>query len=289
MPAFVTSTRSDNSTGVLFLVVGPSGVGKDTLIDAARETLGDTAPFVFAGRVVTRPREAGGEAHEAMTEAAFAKAEADGEFAVTWGAHALRYGVSHDALAPLAARRNVVVNVSRTAIDAFAALASQVVVLAVTAPADVVRARLEARGREDAADVAARLARDVPMTGALSIVAIDNGGDLASGTGRFVSALLQLARLPLVVRRLPFDPQAGPLAFVHRRSLPILGRQVVIEEMAQIVAPGRTVVVRLATADDDRLVTPADIALPPTVLDRLAVPEGSEVLVRAAGPSVSVS
>ena len=54
--------------GQLIAVVGPSGAGKDTLIEAARRARPD---LLIVRRVITRPTESGGEDFEGVTEAEF--------------------------------------------------------------------------------------------------------------------------------------------------------------------------------------------------------------------------
>ncbi len=166
---------------MLVLVVGPSGAGKDTLLEGARKALPDAR---FVRRVITRPAEAGGEDHEAVNEAAFLQRT----FALQWGAHGLRYGIPADIADDLARGGVVVANVSRGAI-AEAASRFSVHVIEVTAPPDVLAVRLSARGRETEADVAARLSRSVPLPEGVAVTRVTNDGKQEDGVARFVAAV----------------------------------------------------------------------------------------------------
>ncbi len=173
---------------MLVLVVGPSGAGKDTLLDAARDRLAGDPRFHFARRAITRPASAGGEAHEALTEAEFAARQAAGGFALFWQAHGLSYGIPTEIAEHLALRRTVVANVSRAVIEP-AAARFPARVIEITAPAAILAARLGQRGREDAADIAARLARSVALPPTVDIQRVMNDASLEEGVGRFLAAL----------------------------------------------------------------------------------------------------
>ena len=79
--------------GRLVLVVGPSGAGKDSLIEAARRALAGHPRFVFPRRLVTRPCDPGSEDHDSLTEEAFASEREAGAFFLHWGAHGLHYAL----------------------------------------------------------------------------------------------------------------------------------------------------------------------------------------------------
>ena len=115
--------------GTLHLVVGPSGVGKDTLIAAARAARPDLA---FPTRVITRPAGPG-ENHEPVSEAEFARRLALGEFALHWRAHGLAYGIPAAVETALSACRGGVINVSRAAVAEARARFAPVRLLALTA------------------------------------------------------------------------------------------------------------------------------------------------------------
>ena len=171
---------------MLVLVVGPSGAGKDTLLDLARAALADEPRVRFVRREITRPASAGGEDHIAITTAAFA-ARRDG-YALAWEAHGLGYGIPADIATDLAAGRVVVANISRAMIAAAAAI-FPITVLEITAPSAVLAARLSARGRETEADMAARMAREVPLPEGVPILRVINNGTPADGAKAVITAL----------------------------------------------------------------------------------------------------
>jgi ribose 1,5-bisphosphokinase len=185
--------------GRLVLVVGPSGAGKDTLIELARGLLRDDASVVFPRRVVTRAASAA-EAHDTMDEEAFDRAARAGSFALTWDAHGLRYGIPISIDADIRAARTVVCNVSRTIIIPARARYADVFVALVTAPAEVLAARLAARGRDG--DIAQRLARAEAFADVGADCVISNTGAPAEGAAALMAAVARTAaRSPAAATR----------------------------------------------------------------------------------------
>lgn len=177
-------------TGLLVLVVGPSGSGKDTLMVGAARALIDDPRFRFVRRVVTRPEAA--EAHEvAADEATFKVRREAGGFALHWEAHGLQYGIPADIAEELRAGRVVVANVSRGVL-AEAAERFPTLVIEITV-SDWVRAiRLRKRGREAPGEVTARLLRDVPIPQGIPVFTIVNDGTVANGIEAFADFLLNV-------------------------------------------------------------------------------------------------
>ena len=174
---------------VLILVVGPSGAGKDTLLGMARQALAGDPRFRFARRVITRAADAGGEDHDAVSEAEFAQRS----FALHWQAHGLRYGIPLGVTGDLARGLAVVANVSRGVI-ASAAERFPTRVIVVTASPEILARRLAERGRETAADVAKRLGRGVAIPDHVPIDTVVNDTTPAAAADRFVAALIRAAR-----------------------------------------------------------------------------------------------
>ena len=145
--------------GTLVLVVGPSGAGKDSLIEGARARLSTDDGFVFPQRDITRAADLGGEDYNAVSTTEFDQRQAAGAYSLSWGAHNLFYGVPISIEQNLQAGSSVVVNVSRVILDDARHRLPPVRVVNVTVPEAVLAERLAARGRESLADIEARLAR----------------------------------------------------------------------------------------------------------------------------------
>jgi ribose 1,5-bisphosphokinase len=161
--------------GRLVLVVGPSGAGKDTLLRLAWAACIDDHEVVFPRRIVTRESSAD-EDNVALSPDEFRRALEHGDFAVHWDAHGHSYALPLDINDDIRAGRAVVVNVSRTVIAALRQAYANVVVVAITAPPDVLAQRLAARARHSDGNITDRLARSVDDAAAQADVTILNAG-----------------------------------------------------------------------------------------------------------------
>lgn len=174
-------------TGRLICVVGPSGAGKDTLIDAARMQRPD---LVIVRRVITRPSALGGEDFEGISQAEFDQRKAAGAFALDWRAHGLSYGVPTETVALRNTGRDLLLNGSRAALERARDVFPDLEVIRITAPSSVLMDRLLARGRETRAEIEARIQRqsyDVPA--GLRVTDVRNDGPLDEAIGRFLTVL----------------------------------------------------------------------------------------------------
>lgn len=177
---------------MLVLIVGPSGAGKDTLLNGSRAALADQPSMRFVRRVITRPIDpSAAEMHDTVSEQAFAALLAAGAFALSWRAHGLHYGIPADITIDLSEGRLVVANVSRTVV-AEAAERFPVQVIEIIAPPDTLARRLAARGRDDALDIARRLSRQADLPLPARRKTIVNDGTEAAGITKLTQALRRL-------------------------------------------------------------------------------------------------
>lgn len=145
-------------SGRLIYLMGPSGSGKDSLLNAARERLAARG-CVIARRVITRSAEAVGEEAVGVSPAEFDQLEADGAFALSWRANGLAYGIPRQIDDWLAAGQDVLVNGSRGYLPTARARYPELQAILLQVDEAALRQRLQARGRESAEQIEARLAR----------------------------------------------------------------------------------------------------------------------------------
>ena len=190
MPSHEPHPAAGAERGIMVVVVGPSGAGKDTLMNIAARHFADRDDVHFVRRVITRDGDAGGEDHLAVSEAGFASMEQAGAFAVWWEAHGLKYGIPAEVSVALSRGHLVVANGSRSALHRFQAVFPRLKVVNVTARPEVLAGRLEARGRETHEDIMARLARG-PLTvrGDYDVTELDNSGSLEEAERKIIDIL----------------------------------------------------------------------------------------------------
>lgn len=180
----------DLATGRLVLVVGPSGVGVDTLIDAARREFSADPRFHFVRRTITRPAGAVGEEHDPIDIEAFRACREKAGFALAWEAHGLGYGIPLSIEDHLRRGRTVVVNASRTVIEEARGRYPNLTVASVTASPAVLAQRLAGRNRETAEEIERRLSRaGLGFPDGDDVVAIDNDGALDASVKAFLDLL----------------------------------------------------------------------------------------------------
>lgn len=171
--------------GGLIYVVGPSGAGKDTLLQWVRTRLAaerPALPVAFSHRYITRGPGAGGESHVPLDPVEFAARRKAGLFAMTWEGHGLAYGIGIEIDLWRRAGMTVVVNGSRAHLVEAVRHAPDLTPVLVTASRDVLRHRLESRGREPADRIAARLARAASIQVVHpALTKIENDGPVAQG------------------------------------------------------------------------------------------------------------
>ncbi len=165
------------SLAPVIAVVGPSGVGKDSVMEA----LEARAPGIQrVRRVITRPEGEEGEEFDRASAEIFEQMVLDGAFALHWSAHGLRYGVPKKITLQRQEADAVLVNLSRAVLVRAQEVFGDLIVISLTARPEVLAQRLSARGRESSDEQARRLGRaGQPLPEGLNrVIAIDNSGTL---------------------------------------------------------------------------------------------------------------
>ncbi|BBH45028.1 phosphonate metabolism protein/1,5-bisphosphokinase (PRPP-forming) PhnN [Pseudomonas sp. KU43P] len=185
------ASAQGEASGRLIFLIGPSGSGKDSLIDASRVQLA-AAGVEIARRVITRSAESKGEAAQGVTPERFETMRAAGAFAMHWRANGLDYGIPAQVDHWLAQGRPVLVNGSRAYLPQARLRYPDLLAVCLVVKPEVLRDRLLARGRETQQQIDQRLARNARMqvSDDAALHLLDNSGSLQAA----VAALLDLLR-----------------------------------------------------------------------------------------------
>lgn len=176
------------SAGRLIAIVGPSGVGKDSVM---RALVARRPEMHLVRRVITRAPDARGEVFDSATPADFAAREAAGAFVLSWQAHGLSYGIPSQVGQVVATGGDAVVNLSRGVLGRAAERFEKLRVICLTADAATLARRLAARGREAPEEIARRLDRaGFALPATPPAILIDNTGPLDDTVAAILTHLL---------------------------------------------------------------------------------------------------
>lgn len=181
-------TQEKIGPGRLVIVVGPSGAGKDTIIAGTKSACNGNSMVVFPRRVVTRPTSSA-EEHDSLDEAAFDQAVKAGSFSFWWQAHGLKYGIQRSVEDDSRAGRTIVCNISRAIVVDVRARFANVLVVVVTAPPDILAARLAGRSRGSDGKLELRIKRNDIFADFEPDLTINNAGAPESAVRLFLEAI----------------------------------------------------------------------------------------------------
>ena len=176
-----------NRPATLFYLVGPSGVGKDSLLHALQEHP-DARRLHVARRYITRPARRGDDHHVELAQAEFDRREQNGDFLFAWRSHGFSYAVASDLLAFMDAGEDVIVNGSRAYLPTAREILPALVPVWMQVAEAVLRERLGRRARESAAEIERRLARNQQLESSRDVEwpVIVNDGSLEQACRHFL-------------------------------------------------------------------------------------------------------
>jgi ribose 1,5-bisphosphokinase len=180
--------------GRLVYIIGPSGAGKDSVLDALRGRWQAPPAAHWARRTITRPTSPHGEQHEAVDAPVFNDLLRACALGMHWSANGLRYGVRLEELRPLQDGHWVFVNGSRGYLPELLQAWPQATIVHIGASIPVLHARLVARGRESAQAISERLAREIEIELPADSISIQNDGALNEAVTALMNRLLQMTK-----------------------------------------------------------------------------------------------
>lgn len=145
--------------GTVFVIVGPSGSGKDTVLNWLRAALKERSEIQFVRRIVTRPADRDHEVHDTMDLQSFLSAKEAGAFAVSWQAHDLHYAIPVSVKHHLDQGGTAILNGARRALGHLEAAFPELQIIHLDVEPAKLEGRLANRGRNSDTNLSTRMAQ----------------------------------------------------------------------------------------------------------------------------------
>jgi len=165
----------------LFYIIGGSGAGKDSLIDYIQKYIPENLPVEFVRRYITRPSNAGGENHIALTVEEFQQYKDNEYFVMDWFSHNTHYGIGTEINCLLSKNISVVMNGSREYLSEAASKYPNIIPVLITVDPLILSERLFSRGRENYDEIQKRIAQAVSLENSVKhpkLITVDNNSSL---------------------------------------------------------------------------------------------------------------
>ena len=182
-------------SGTLFLIIGNSGSGKDSIIKAVLEKYpSDLKSIRLTQRYITRA-PSGDEDNISISPEEFREMSKQGKFALEWHIYGLDYGVPIEIDSWLKKGHPVLVNVSRTIVKKACEIYRNLKIIFIEVPFEITLKRLKARARESGKRLEERIERakkNQKFSDADFIV--DNSEELENAINQFLNYLVSVVR-----------------------------------------------------------------------------------------------
>jgi len=183
--------------GILFLIVGNSGSGKDSIISGVINKYPSNLKQIYAPkRYITRPPSKF-EKNISITPEIFKKMEINGKFALKWNIYGLNYGILIEIENFLNKGHPVIINVSRTIVKQAREMYKNVRVIFLEIPFEITLQRIKDRKRESDDLLKERIerARKNQKFPEADYV-VDNSGDLDDAINELLAYIISNVNKP---------------------------------------------------------------------------------------------
>jgi ribose 1,5-bisphosphokinase len=167
----------------IILIVGASGVGKDSLLKSLKGKM----DINFVKRYITREPDQN-ENNYYIDDEAFDRLKKDAFFVSTWEAHTNKYAIAKNQIVD---GLNLI-SISRGAIKDFENYFDNVITIEITLSKDMLYKRLKNRGRECEEQIQKRLERSYSKIEAKQIIQFDNSKSIKESSADFLELLKRI-------------------------------------------------------------------------------------------------